>query len=117
MENKDVLLLLVGIVLGVSIMFTIGNSSDQTATSAYSTKKHAEAGQTAVLRYDPSLLPWQVTTDPEFISGGTIRIGYNFLDVVKTQSGLDNVILIGDETYKDQDKIVKLDEVIENAVG
>ena len=69
-----------------------------------------------ILRYDMTLLPWQIITDPDFIKGGTIQIGFTWCDVVGTEKGIGNTIKIG---YRPALFGIKtyLGEVVENAVG
>lgn len=68
------------------------------------------------LVYDPSLLPWQIITDPEYIKGGTVRIGYTYLDVVGTENELKNTIKTG-QIYAYFGLQATLEDVFENAVG
>lgn len=68
------------------------------------------------LVYDPSLLPWQIITDPDYIKGGTVRVGYTYLDVVGTEKDLGNTIKTG-QIYAYFGMQATLDEVFENAVG
>ena len=66
--------------------------------------------------YDPSLLPWQIITDPEYIKGGTVWIGYTYLDVVGTEKKLKNTIKTG-QIYAYFGLQATLEDVFENAVG
>ena len=57
-----------------------------------------------------------ITADPKVLKkGSTVRIGYNYYTVEKTVAGLGNVILIG--SLSSVRPGVKLDEVMEGAVG
>jgi len=57
-----------------------------------------------------------ITADPKVLKkGSTVRIGYNYYTVEKTVAGLGNVILIG--SLSSVRPGVKLDEVVEGAVG
>lgn len=47
------------------------------------------------LIYDPDLAPYQIVTDPEYIKGGTVQIGYKLYDVVGTEKGLAYTIKVG----------------------
>ena len=78
-------------------------------------RKKRQAG-TFVLVYDPSLAPWQIVTDPDYIKGGTVRIGYVWCDVVGTRKGIGNTIRTGDRSAM-RARHTMLGEVIENAVG
>lgn len=79
-------------------------------------KKRKQQGYFTV-RYNPTLAPWQVITDADIIKGGTIRIGFNWLDVVKANKDIGQVIETGNRAYISGNNVVKLDEVIENAKG
>ena len=76
-------------------------------------KKQAEP---FIFKYDPTLFPWQVVTDKKIISGGVIRLKWAWLDVVRTEKGLGNVILCGDRSCW-FGKRAKLAEIVEEAVG
>ena len=57
-----------------------------------------------------------IAADPKVLKkGSTVRIGYNYYTVEKTVAGLGNVILIG--SLSSVRPGVKLDEVVEGAVG
>jgi len=68
-----------------------------------------------VLRYDESLQPCQVITDPNYVKSGSISFGGIWFDVVKTKRGLKNTILCACK-FLDGAKVY-LDEVAEGAVG
>lgn len=70
-----------------------------------------------LLAYDPKLLPWQARTYRGVIRSGTVLIGYDWLDVVDTVPGRKPVIYIGDVEKIKMDPVVKLDAIIEEAVG
>ena len=69
-----------------------------------------------VLVYDPTLAPWQIKTDPEFIKGGTVQIGWTWCEVVETKEGIGYTIRTGDRTAMIARQTM-LGDVIENAVG
>ena len=57
-----------------------------------------------------------IAADPEVLKkGSTVRIGYNYYTVEKTVAGLGNVVLVG--SLSSVRPGVKLDEVVEGAVG
>lgn len=68
------------------------------------------------LIYDPTLAPWQIITDPSYIKRGTVLTGYSWMDVVGTKQGLGNRIITGSDRAR-YDSVVKLGDVIEEAVG
>ena len=78
--------------------------------------KRRKQRETFIFKYDPSLFFWQVVTDKKIISGGVIRAGLMWLDVVKTEKGLGNIIYCGDRSCM-FGKQAKLVDVVENAVG
>ncbi len=57
-----------------------------------------------------------VVADPSYISGGTVRIGYDYYDVM-TEKGLGNRLVINDLDVCMYQGQVMLDEVCEEAVG
>lgn len=74
--------------------------------------------------YDPELLPYQAITYSGVIKSGTIRfksksdhIRYTWFDVVNTKPGNLRVIYVGNRWQAENEPIVWLDEVIENAKG
>ena len=68
------------------------------------------------LVYDPTLLPWQVVTDKDIISGGVIRLKWQWLDVVRTERGLGSTIKCGDRSCM-FGKMTHIGEIREEAVG
>jgi len=72
---------------------------------------------TFILKFDGSLKPWQVITDPKYIKGGCISFGGGWFEVKDTKRGLKNTILVGDPLIKDMSLKVRLDMVEEGAVG
>lgn len=78
-------------------------------------KKKQEGWFTLV--YNPTLAPWQIITDKDIIPGGTCRMGYNWLDVVETHKHIGQTIQTGNMSEIQRHSRIKLDEVIEEAVG
>lgn len=78
-------------------------------------KNRLQEGEFTLI-YDSTLAPWQIETDKDIIGSGTILIGYNWCDVVKTRQGLGNIIRTGDRTAM-TGRRVKLDDIVEGAVG
>lgn len=72
---------------------------------------------TFTLKFDESLKPWQVITDPNYVKGGCISFGGGWFEVKDTKRGLKNTILVGDPLIKDMLLKVRLDMVEEGAVG
>ena len=69
------------------------------------------------LIFNPMLLPWQVITDEDVIKGGTILIGYDWMDVVGTKQGLGMTIETGNRYQALCIGHTVLGDVVENAVG
>ena len=85
-------------------------------------KREAEQRKPFTLVYDPTLLPWQIVTDKEIISSGTVLVEWDnmmfqWLDVVRTEKGIGHVIKIGNRAAVMCYTQIRLQDVIEEAVG
>ena len=74
------------------------------------------------LIYDPSLLPWQIVTDKDIIPSGTVLVEWDnmmfqWLDVVRTEKGIGRTIKIGNRAAVMRHTQIRLQDVIEEAVG
>lgn len=85
-------------------------------------KRRTEQEKPFKLIYDPTLLPWQIKTDPDIIPSGTVLVQWNnilwgWLDVIGTKKGIGHTIYIGDHTKALLRREIYLQDVIEEAVG
>lgn len=74
------------------------------------------------LVYDPTLLPWQIRTDKDIIPSGTVLVEWDnmtfqWLDVVDTEKNIGHVIKIGNQAAVMCHTQIRLQDVIEEAVG
>lgn len=85
-------------------------------------KRKKEQKKPFALVYDPALLPWQIVTDKDIIPSGTVLVEWNnmmfqWLDVVDTEKDLGHVIKIGNRAAVMYHTQIRLQDVIEEAVG
>ena len=85
-------------------------------------KRRAEQRKPFVLVYDPALLPWQIVTDKDIIPSGTVLVEWSnmmfqWLDVARTEKGIGHVIKIGNRAAVMCHTQIRLQDVIEGAVG
>ena len=85
-------------------------------------KRKAEQKKPFTLVYDPTLLPWQIVTDKDIIPSGTVLVEWDnmmfqWLDVVDTEKNIGHVIKIGNRAAVMCYTRIRLQDVIEEAVG